>query len=74
MALQVSGVAFIISAGLSIFQLCKKIAENNAAAHIAAHGPWETPTHHAAARNYIENDTNVNDAQKMAYSAYEKQK
>lgn len=69
-ALQLSVFSFVISAGLAIFQLCKKIAENNAAAHIAAHGPWETPAHPAAARNFAENNVISKDAQEMAYSAH----
>lgn len=69
-ALQLSVFSFVISAGLAIFQLCKKIAENNAAAHITAHGPWETPAHSAAARNYVESNDKTKDAQNMAYSAY----
>lgn len=71
-ALQLSVFSFVISAGLAIFQLCKKIAENNAAAHIAAHGPWEATAHHAAARNLEINDVADNEAQQMAYSAYVK--
>ncbi|CAG9817455.1 unnamed protein product [Phaedon cochleariae] len=42
-ALQLSFFSFVISTGLAIFQLCKKIAENNAHAQISAHGPWESP-------------------------------
>lgn len=61
-ALQLSFVSFVISAGLAIFQLCKKIAENNAHAHLAAHGAWETP---AASRSV---DTDA--AQDLAYAAH----
>lgn len=71
-ALQLSVFSFVISTGLAIFQLCKKLAENNAAAHIAAHGPWEAAAQRAAARNFDVEDVTNNEAQKMAYSAYEK--
>nr|XP_023027129.1 uncharacterized protein LOC111515126 [Leptinotarsa decemlineata] len=66
-ALQLSFFSFVISSGLAIFQLCKKIAENNAHAQVAAHGPWEAPPesqHYARAFGYGE------DAQNLAYSAY----
>ncbi|KAG5893950.1 hypothetical protein JTB14_009697 [Gonioctena quinquepunctata] len=66
-ALQLSIISFVISTGLAIFQLCKKIAENNAQAQVATHGPWEAPSasqHYARAFGYDQN------AQNLAYSAY----
>ncbi|XP_044755182.1 uncharacterized protein LOC123314128 [Coccinella septempunctata] len=61
-ALQLSFFSFIVSVGLAVFQLCKKIAADNAPPQIAAHAPWE-PTSYAA-RSFNE------DAQNIAYSAY----
>lgn len=64
-ALQLSFFSFIVSVGLAVFQLCKKIAADNAPPQIAAHAPWE-PTSYAA-RSFNE------DAQNIAYSAYSQQ-
>ncbi|XP_060529019.1 uncharacterized protein LOC132703654 [Cylas formicarius] len=61
-ALQLSFFSFVISVGLAIFQLCKKIAADSAAPQIAAHAPWEPAQQYYAARSL--------DAQDLAYSAY----
>ena len=58
-ALQLSFVTFIISISMAVYQLCKKVAADNAHPAIAAHGPWEA---HAA--------RSLEDAHRMAYSAY----
>lgn len=63
-ALQLSFFSFVVSVGLAIFQFCKKLASDNAAPQIAAHGGWESG--HYAARSI---DTAEN-AQNLAYSAY----
>lgn len=39
-ALQLSFFSFLVSVGMAIFQLCKKIAADSHAAPLA-HGPWE---------------------------------
>ncbi|XP_017770569.1 PREDICTED: uncharacterized protein LOC108558233 [Nicrophorus vespilloides] len=60
-ALQLSFFSFIVSVSLAVFQLCKKIAADNAHPQIAAHNPWEAQY---AARS-------IDDAaQDMAYNAY----
>lgn len=70
-ALQLSFFSFVISVGLAIFQLCKKIAADSAQPQIAAHGPWESAafSQHYAARSFDDNAL-ANQAQQMAYSAY----
>ncbi|EDV90703.1 uncharacterized protein LOC6569735 [Drosophila grimshawi] len=41
-ALALGFFSFIVSVGLAIFQLCKKIAhDHHHTAHITAHGPWD---------------------------------
>ncbi|KAG7190687.1 hypothetical protein KM043_006765 [Ampulex compressa] len=40
-ALQLSFFSFVVSVGMAIFQLCKKIAADSHAAPLSAHGPWE---------------------------------
>ncbi|XP_036234269.2 uncharacterized protein Osi19 isoform X2 [Bactrocera oleae] len=40
-ALALGFFSFIVSVGLAIFQLCKKIAAEHHSAHITAHGPWD---------------------------------
>ncbi|XP_057652282.1 uncharacterized protein LOC130891503 [Diorhabda carinulata] len=64
-ALTLSIISFVVSSALAIFQLCRKIAENNAQAHLAAHAAWDE---HALkhARNFEANP----EAQELAYSAY----
>lgn len=61
-SLQLSFLSFVVSVGLAIFQLCKKIASEHAPPQISAHPPWEAA--HYAARSMD------NDAQKLAYSAH----
>lgn len=61
-ALQLSFFSFVVSVGLAIFQLCKKIAADSHAAPLAAHGPWEYQA--AQYRAFQE------PAQDLAYSAY----
>lgn len=66
-ALQLSFFSFVISIALAVFQLCKKIAADNAHPHVAPHGPWD-----AAYSNYYKRslDTSSPEAQQLAYSAY----
>ncbi|KAK9890828.1 hypothetical protein WA026_012174 [Henosepilachna vigintioctopunctata] len=67
-ALQLAFFSFIVSVGLAVFQLCKKIAADNAAPQIAAHAPWE-PTSYAARSLNLQSE-NLDEAQNIAYSAY----
>ncbi|CAH0555709.1 unnamed protein product [Brassicogethes aeneus] len=62
-ALQLSFLSFVVSVGLAIFQLCKKIAADSAHPQISAHGPWE-------AQAYASQYRSLDGAQDMAYSAY----
>lgn len=66
-ALQLSFFSFVVSVGLAIFQLCKKIAADSHAAPIAAHGPWEYQA--AQYRSFLD-DEPVKSAHNLAYSAY----
>ncbi|KXJ68145.1 hypothetical protein RP20_CCG005446 [Aedes albopictus] len=64
-SLQLSFFSFIVSVGLAIFQLCKKLAVDNHHPHIAAHGPWDAGRSFAAAPavpEYVGQD--------LAYNAY----
>ncbi|EDS33690.1 osiris 19 [Culex quinquefasciatus] len=63
-SLQLSFFSFIVSVGLAIFQLCKKIAADNHHPHIAAHGPWDTR------RSLGEEQTPEYVGQDLAYNAY----
>lgn len=65
-ALQLSFFSFVVSVGLAIFQLCKKIAADGHAAPLAAHGPWE----YQAAQYRSLQDEPIQAAQNLAYSAY----
>lgn len=67
-ALQLSFFSFIVSVGMAIFQLCKKIAADSHAAPIA-HGPWE---YQAQYRSFPEQDqpSSSQFAQDLAYSAH----
>ncbi|XP_034949905.1 uncharacterized protein Osi19 [Chelonus insularis] len=65
-ALQLSFFSFVVSVGLAIFQLCKKIAAESHSAPIAAHGPWE----YQAAQYRSFQEEPVAAAQNLAYSAY----
>ena len=67
-ALQLSFFSFVVSVGLAIFQLCKKIAADSHAAPIAAHGPWEYQA--AQYRSFQEAPELQAAAQDLAYSAY----
>lgn len=70
-ALQLSFFSFVVSIALAIFQLCKKIAADNAPPQISAHGPWESAAYnqYAAARSF-ETIEPQQMAQQTAYSAY----
>lgn len=65
-ALQLSFFSFIVSVGMAIFQLCKKIAADSHAAPIA-HGPWE---YQAQYRSFQDQDQPSQYAQNLAYSAH----
>ncbi|KAH8294718.1 hypothetical protein KR018_002194 [Drosophila ironensis] len=68
-ALALGFFSFIVSVGLAIFQLCKKIAhDHHHTAHITAHGPWDGRTFGAAPVPVVEQPQNL--AQKLAYKAY----
>lgn len=67
-ALQLSFFSFVVSVGLAIFQLCKKIAADSHASPIAAHGPWEYQA--AAQYRSFQDDVPEEQAQNLAYSAY----
>lgn len=69
-ALQLSFFSFVVSVGLAIFQLCKKIAADSHSAPIAAHGPWE---YQAAQYRSFQEAPEIAEqpaAQNLAYSAY----
>ena len=69
-ALQLSFFSFVVSVGLAIFQLCKKIAADSHSAPIAAHGPWE---YQAAQYRSFQDDAAPSKsqfAQDLAYSGY----
>lgn len=67
-ALQLSFFSFIVSVGMAIFQLCKKIAADGHVAPIA-HGPWE---YQAQYRSFQDQDqvSSSQFAQNLAYSAH----
>lgn len=65
-ALQLSFFSFVVSVGLAIFQLCKKLATDNAPPQISAHGAWDAGYSGHYARSF---EAPV-EAQNMAYSAY----
>lgn len=67
-ALQLSFFSFVVSVGLAIFQLCKKIAADSHAAPISAHGPWEYQA--AQYRSFQDDAAPVQSAQDLAYSGY----
>ncbi|XP_015585286.1 uncharacterized protein LOC107263018 [Cephus cinctus] len=66
-ALQLSFFSFVVSVGLAIFQLCKKIAADSHAAPISAHGPWE---YQAAQYRSFDTVPQSQEAQDLAYAAY----
>ena len=66
-ALQLSFFSFVVSVGLAIFQLCKKIAADSHAAPISAHGPWE---YQAAQYRSFQDSAPIQSAQDLAYAGY----
>lgn len=66
-ALQLSFFSFIVSVGMAIFQLCKKIAADSHGASLTAHGPWE---YQAQYRSLDEQPLSHDFAQDLAYSAH----
>ncbi|XP_039493275.1 uncharacterized protein LOC120452885 isoform X2 [Drosophila santomea] len=68
-ALALGFFSFIVSVGLAIFQLCKKIAhDHHHTAHITAHGPWDGRTFGSVPVPVVEQPQKL--AQTMAYQAY----
>ncbi|XP_037940803.1 uncharacterized protein LOC119685955 [Teleopsis dalmanni] len=65
-ALALGFFSFIVSVGLAIFQLCKKLAAEHHSAHITAHGPWDG----RSVSSVIEAYQPIEDAQNLAYNAY----
>lgn len=67
-ALQLSFFSFIVSVGMAIFQLCKKIAADSHGAPIA-HGPWE---YQAQYRSFQDQNqlSSSQLAHNLAYSAH----
>ncbi|KZC11128.1 PREDICTED: uncharacterized protein LOC107189221 [Dufourea novaeangliae] len=66
-ALQLSFFSFIVSVGMAIFQLCKKIAADGHGAPLAAHGPWE---YQAQYRSFEEDQPSSQYAQDLAYAGH----
>ncbi|CAK9807944.1 hypothetical protein ANTQUA_LOCUS5397 [Anthophora quadrimaculata] len=66
-ALQLSFFSFIVSVGMAIFQLCKKIAADGHGAPLASHGPWE---YQAQYRSLQDEEPSVLYAQNLAYSGH----
>ncbi|XP_017130616.1 uncharacterized protein LOC108148216 isoform X2 [Drosophila elegans] len=68
-ALALGFFSFIVSVGLAIFQLCKKIAhDHHHTAHITAHGPWDGRTFGSVPASVVEQPQKL--AQTLAYQAY----
>ncbi|KAH8243564.1 hypothetical protein KR032_008601 [Drosophila birchii] len=68
-ALALGFFSFIVSVGLAIFQLCKKIAhDHHHTAHITAHGPWDGRTFGSVSVPVVEQPQKL--AQNLAYQAY----
>ncbi|XP_036141142.1 uncharacterized protein LOC118644126 [Monomorium pharaonis] len=67
-ALQLSFFSFIVSVGMAIFQLCKKIAADTHAAPIA-HG-WEYQTQYRSFQDQDQHSTESQFAHNLAYSAH----
>ncbi|XP_023163732.1 uncharacterized protein LOC111594600 [Drosophila hydei] len=69
-ALALGFFSFIVSVGLAIFQLCKKIAhDHHHTAHITAHGPWDGRSFGAALpASVVEQPQQL--AQELAYQAH----
>ncbi|XP_022220781.2 uncharacterized protein LOC111072986 isoform X2 [Drosophila obscura] len=69
-ALALGFFSFLVSVGLAIFQLCKKIAhDHHHTSHITAHGPWDGRTFGAVSVPVVEQPQQLA-AQKMAYKGY----
>ncbi|XP_004536861.1 uncharacterized protein LOC101449483 isoform X1 [Ceratitis capitata] len=70
-ALALGFFSFIVSVGLAIFQLCKKIAAEHHSAHITAHGPWDGRSVGAVPAAVVNPAYQLNEeAQSLAYNAY----
>ncbi|XP_036674827.3 uncharacterized protein Osi19 isoform X1 [Drosophila suzukii] len=68
-ALALGFFSFIVSVGLAIFQLCKKIAhDHHHTAHITAHGPWDGRSFGSVPVPVVEQPQKL--AQPLAYQAY----
>ncbi|KAH8359197.1 hypothetical protein KR093_005120 [Drosophila rubida] len=68
-ALALGFFSFLVSVGLAIFQLCKKIAhDHHHTAHITAHGPWDGRSFGAVPVPVVEQPQQM--AQNLAYQAY----
>lgn len=67
-ALQLSFFSFIVSVGMAIFQLCKKIAADGHGAPLAAHGPWEYQAQYRSLQDDQQPSSQY--AQNLAYSAH----
>ncbi|XP_011197365.2 uncharacterized protein LOC105221920 isoform X2 [Bactrocera dorsalis] len=69
-ALALGFFSFIVSVGLAIFQLCKKIAAEHHSAHITAHGPWDGRAIGVSAAVNEPAYQPSKEAQSLAYKAY----
>lgn len=70
-ALALGFFSFIVSVGLAIFQLCKKIAAEHHSAHITAHGPWDGRSAGATTTtNIAQQQRQLETAHNLAYNAY----
>uniref|UniRef100_A0A1A9W5N7 Uncharacterized protein n=1 Tax=Glossina brevipalpis TaxID=37001 RepID=A0A1A9W5N7_9MUSC len=68
-ALGLGFLSFIVSVGLAIFQLCKKIASSeHHTAHITAHGPWDGRSLNSNLQ--LEQYQIIPSAHNLAYKAY----
>ncbi|KAL9893185.1 DUF1676 domain-containing protein Osi19 isoform 1-T1 [Glossina fuscipes fuscipes] len=68
-ALGLGFLSFIVSVGLAIFQLCKKIASSeHHTAHITAHGPWDGRSLNPKLQ--LEQYEMIPAAHNLAYNAY----
>lgn len=67
-ALQLSFFSFIVSVGMAIFQLCKKIAADGHGAPLAAHGPWEYQAQYRSFQD--EAQPSQYSAQELAYAGH----
>ncbi|XP_017846099.1 uncharacterized protein LOC108602486 isoform X2 [Drosophila busckii] len=68
-ALGLGFFSFLVSVGLAIFQLCKKLAhDHHHTAHITAHGPWDGRSIGAVPAPVMEQPQQM--AHDLAYQAY----